>query len=103
MAKGEPRAGPGTAPKVARKAKGGCPAMSVKDSFATCLGPVHVAGRGLVTPKGWISPETRALMQKAQDDCAAAQAANSTAPRDAQRVLDDATPGFVTDPFGGQR
>lgn len=77
--------------------------MSFKDDFAACLGPVHVAGRGLVAPKGWISPETRALMQKAQEDCAAARAAMSNAPKDAQRVPDDAPSGFVIDPFGGQR
>ncbi|MCV2863334.1 hypothetical protein [Defluviimonas sp. WL0075] len=63
------------------------------------LGPVHVIGRGLVAPKGWISPETRALMQKAQDECAAAQAAMTD--RDAENV--DAQLRFVTDPFNGQR
>lgn len=77
--------------------------MSIMDGLGVHLGPVHVAGRGLVTPKGWISPETRALMQKAQDDCAAAQSALAAAPNDAQRVPDDAPSGFVTDPFGGQR
>lgn len=38
------------------------------------LGPVWVNGK-LVTPKGWISPQTRELMAKAQADCVAAQKA----------------------------
>ena len=40
--------------------------------------PIWVPGKGLVSPPGWISPETRALMQKAQDDCAAYQAAKAS-------------------------
>lgn len=36
--------------------------------------PVWVGGK-LVYPEGWISPETRELMAKAQADCEAAQAA----------------------------
>lgn len=68
------------------------------------LGPVHVIGRGLVTPNGWISPEQRALMEKAQEETAAAQAAMSSGNVDApQRPQDDALKGFVIDPFGGHR
>lgn len=45
------------------------------DSFAAQLGPVWVVGKGLVTPRGWISPETRELMEKAQRESEEAQAA----------------------------
>lgn len=73
-------------------------------SAAVRLGPVHVIGRGLVIPEGYISPEQRALMQKAQDECAAASAARAVAaPHDAQRPHDDAPEGFVIDPFAGHR
>lgn len=77
--------------------------MSLADSLGVHLGPVHVAGKGRVSPKGWVSPETRALMQKAQDDCAAAQAAMSTAQGAARRARDDAPKGYVIDPFAGHR
>ncbi|KQB13211.1 hypothetical protein H9N28_08125 [Rhodobacter capsulatus] len=74
--------------------------------------PVWVAGKGLVSPPGWISPETRALMQKAQDDCAAYQAAKLRNDEKGVSKVDTlsdtakgtGTPaGFVIDPTGGQR
>ncbi|SOC00128.1 hypothetical protein SAMN05877831_102292 [Rhodobacter maris] len=36
--------------------------------------PIWVAGKGLAHPPGWIGPETRALMRKAQEDCDAYEA-----------------------------
>lgn len=67
--------------------------------------PVWVTGKGLVSPPGWISPETRALMDKAQRECA--EAAESIAARKALPQGDDkgdGTPaGFVIDPTGGKR
>lgn len=32
-------------------------------------GPAWVAGKGLVTPPGWISPEQRAHMDRVQRQC----------------------------------
>ena len=75
-------------------------------------GPVWVAGKGLVSPPGWISPETRASMQKAQDDCAAYEAAKAKEAKEGVSKVDalpdddksDGTPaGFVIDPTGGKR
>lgn len=77
--------------------------MSFMDDLGVHLGPVNVIGRGLVTPKGYISPEQRALMQKAQDECAAAQAAMSEPRNGTQRAQNDAPEGFVIDPLAGHR
>lgn len=78
--------------------------MSLLDDMGAHLGPVQVCGRGLVTPKGWISPETRALMAKAQEDCARDAEAREAATAEAQRTpVSDAPTGFVIDPFAGQR
>jgi hypothetical protein len=71
--------------------------MSAHDLLG--LGPIYVVGRG------WISPEARALMQKAQDDCAAAQAAREArgdTPISEEPPTGD-PPGFVVDPYNCPR
>jgi len=70
--------------------------------------PVWVAGKGLVAPKGWISPEARARMQLAQRECeeAAAAMAKAAAGEQCPSLSDSSNgdpAGFVVDPFGGQR
>lgn len=49
--------------------------MSLRDHFTAALGPVHVHGKGLVTPKGWICPERRDAIAKVMQEQAEAEAA----------------------------
>lgn len=64
--------------------------------------PVWVAGKGLVAPKGWISPETRALMEQAQRECAEAATHKGTS-RATEGDTGGTPSGYVTDPCHGQR